>query len=49
MSIAATKQLTRAFGLDEIALVPSSLTLDPELVDPSTNIANIQGNKSTPK
>ena len=42
MSIAAAKQLTRAFGLDEIALVPSSLTLDPELVDPSTNIANIQ-------
>ena len=42
MSVTATKQLTRAFGLDEIALVPSSLTLDPELVDPSTNIANIQ-------
>lgn len=42
MSVTATKQLTRAFGLDEIALVPSSLTLDPELVDPSTYIANIQ-------
>lgn len=33
------KKFTRAYGLDEIALVPSSLTLDPSLVDISTTIA----------
>ncbi len=36
------KELKRAFGLDEIALVPSELTLDPELVDISTTIAGIK-------
>ena len=36
-----TKQFTRAYGLDEIALVPSDLTLDHDLVDISTTIAGI--------
>jgi len=35
----AEKQFTRAYGLDEIALVPSDLTLDPSLTDISTTIA----------
>ncbi len=33
------KKFTRAYGLDEIALVPSDLTLDPSLTDISTTIA----------
>ncbi|RAP33592.1 GuaB3 family IMP dehydrogenase-related protein [Candidatus Marinamargulisbacteria bacterium SCGC AG-439-L15] len=32
-------KLERAYGFDEIALVPSETTLDPSLVDISTNIA----------
>lgn len=35
------KTFSRAYGLDEIALVPSSRTLDPELVDISSTIAGI--------
>lgn len=35
----ADKKFVRAYGLDEIALVPSNLTLDPSLVDISTTIA----------
>jgi len=30
------KKLTRAYGLNEIALVPSDITIDPELVDISS-------------
>lgn len=36
------KQLTRAYGLNEIALVPSDITIDPELVDISTEIAGLK-------
>jgi len=36
------KQLTRAYGLNEVALVPSDITIDPELVDVSTEIAGIK-------
>lgn len=35
------KQFNRAYGLNEIALVPSNLTLDPDLPDISTKLANI--------
>lgn len=35
------KKFTRSYGLNEIALVPSSKTLDIEMVDISVNIANI--------
>jgi IMP dehydrogenase len=35
------KQFTRSYGLNEIALVPSNITIDPELVDISTKIAGI--------
>lgn len=33
------KEFKRAYGIDEIALVPSALTIDPELPDISTTIA----------
>ncbi len=33
------KQFTRTYGLNEIALVPSDITIDPQLVDISTTIA----------
>jgi IMP dehydrogenase len=33
--------IERAYGLDEIALVPSNLTMDPDLVDISVKIAGI--------
>ena len=36
------KQFTRSYGLNEIALVPSNITIDPELVDISTKIANLR-------
>ncbi|NBV43023.1 GuaB3 family IMP dehydrogenase-related protein, partial [bacterium] len=42
MGTVTAKQFTRAYGLDEIALVPSAVTIDPDLVDISTNIAGIQ-------
>ena len=35
------KQFTRSYGLNEIALVPSNITIDPELVDISTKIAGV--------
>jgi len=38
----ATKEFKRAYGLDEIALVPSDQTIDFELVDISTTIAGIK-------
>ena len=38
------RSFTRAYGLNEIALVPSSITLDPEIVDISTEIAGIKFN-----
>ena len=41
----ATKELIhfkRSYGLNEIALVPSSYTLDPEIVDISTKIGNLK-------
>jgi len=36
------KTFTRAYGLDEIALVPSSVTLDTDIVDISSTIAGIK-------
>jgi IMP dehydrogenase len=36
------KKLTRAYGLNEIALVPSDITIDPELVDISSEIAGMK-------
>ncbi len=36
------KQFTKAYGLNEIALVPSDLTLDVDLVDISSTIAGIK-------
>ena len=36
------RRFRRAYGIDEIALVPSSVTLDPDLVDISTTIGNIR-------
>ena len=37
-----TKKLTRAYGLNEIALVPSDKTIDPEIVDSSFEIGNVK-------
>jgi IMP dehydrogenase len=42
MGTGFVKQFTRAYGLDEIALVPSTRTVDYDMVDVSTNIAGIQ-------
>lgn len=39
MTTAFEKQFSRAYGLNEIALVPSDITLDTALVDISTTIA----------
>ncbi len=36
------KEFTRAYGLNEIALVPSTTTIDPELVDISVEIAGLK-------
>ncbi len=36
------KNFTRAYGLDEIALVPSEKTIDPNLVDISLNLAGLK-------
>ena len=33
------KKFNKAYGLNEIALVPTNKTVDPTLVDISTNIA----------
>ncbi len=41
MESQSEKQFTRSYGLNEIALVPSSITIDPELVDISTTIAGV--------
>ena len=41
----STKELIhfkRSYGLNEIALVPSSCTLDPDIVDISTKIGNLK-------
>ena len=38
--MSSEKQFKRAYGIDEIALVPSDITLDFDLVDISTTIAN---------
>ncbi len=42
MSTREINQFKRSYGLNEIALVPSSRTLDPELVDISTKIGNFK-------
>ena len=42
MTTSTEKQFNRAYGLDEVALVPSDITLDYELVDISTTIAGIK-------
>ena len=42
-----TKELIhfkRSYGLNEVALVPSSFTLDPDIVDISTKIGNLKLN-----
>jgi IMP dehydrogenase len=44
MSPASRKQFQRAYGFDEVALSPSDITLDPELVDISSTIAGIKLN-----
>lgn len=36
------RHFIRSYGFDEIALVPSNITLDPDLVDISTTIAGIK-------
>jgi len=42
MSQTISKQFKRAYGLNEIALIPSYKTVDIDLVDISTNIGTIQ-------
>ena len=42
MNIGVGKQTRRAFGFDEIALVPGTLTVDPEAVNTSVTIAGIE-------
>jgi IMP dehydrogenase len=42
MSTLIEKRLSRAYGLDEIALVPSNITIDPDLVDISVEIAGVK-------
>ena len=42
MTTKELKHFKRSYGLDEIALVPSSYTLDPELVDISTKIGALK-------
>lgn len=42
MGIRTTDKFVRAYGLDEIALVPSDRTIDEALVDISTTIAGIK-------
>ena len=36
------KEFSKAYGLNEIALVPSDITIDPSLVDISTTIAGVK-------
>ena len=36
------KEFSKAYGLNEIALVPSDVTIDPQLVDISTEIASLK-------
>jgi IMP dehydrogenase len=42
ISIGRGKQARRAYGIDEIALVPGARTVDPSLPDPSFTIGGIQ-------
>lgn len=42
MNTGSVKQFTRAYGLDEIALVPSFATIDQDLVDISVTIAGMK-------
>ncbi|MDA1353517.1 MAG: GuaB3 family IMP dehydrogenase-related protein [bacterium] len=42
MSAATSQRFIRSYGFDEIALVPSEITLDPEIVDISTTVAGIK-------
>ncbi|MFH1429589.1 MAG: GuaB3 family IMP dehydrogenase-related protein [Candidatus Margulisiibacteriota bacterium] len=42
MELGKFKQARRAYGLDEVALVPSLKTLDPDCVDTSVEIAGIK-------
>ena len=41
MELGIAKQTKRAYGFEEIALVPSLKTLDPEVVDVSVEIAGL--------
>ncbi|MGE4170729.1 MAG: IMP dehydrogenase, partial [Candidatus Margulisiibacteriota bacterium] len=42
MTTRVAKQFNRAYGLDEVALVPSELTIDPDLVDISVTIGGVK-------
>lgn len=42
MSAATSQRFIRSYGFDEIALVPSEITLDPEIVDISTTVAGVK-------
>lgn len=42
MNTKTEKQFNRTYGLDEVALVPSNITLDFDLVDISTSIAGVK-------
>ena len=42
VNISTEKTFERAYGLNEIALVPSNVTLDTSLVDISTTIAGFK-------
>lgn len=42
ISIGRGKQARRAYGIDEIALVPGARTVDPSLPDPSFTVGGIQ-------
>ena len=42
IEIGLNKKVRRAYGIDEIALVPGSRTLDYDLTNPSWQIGNIQ-------
>ncbi|MBT5856246.1 GuaB3 family IMP dehydrogenase-related protein [bacterium] len=42
MTREARREFKRSYGLDEVALVPSSVTFDPDIVDISTSLGDIK-------
>ena len=42
MTTKRSNHFKRSYGLNEVALVPSSYTLDPDIVDISTKIGNLK-------